>query len=267
MKSPFPGMDPYLEPYWGDIHSRLSVYLCDAINEGLPRDLQAHVEQSVMIDSEEQRRTVYPDAMVVETPERLPETEFGGGTAVAVEAASRPCVVAIPDEKPTLRHIEIIQPGSGNRVITAIELLSPANKVGEKSRRAYEHKQRQYMEGGVNLVEIDLIRAGSFILAIPEEHVPTRCRTPYLICVRRANRPYEAELYPIPLQEALPNIPIPLRPTDTDLVVRLQPLLDTCYERGRYGNIDYRCRLDPPLSDDDRKWTEGVLRSVTQNNS
>lgn len=30
-KSPFPGMDPYLETHWGDLHSRLVVYMSDQI--------------------------------------------------------------------------------------------------------------------------------------------------------------------------------------------------------------------------------------------
>ncbi|MEJ7593644.1 MAG: DUF4058 family protein [Planctomycetaceae bacterium] len=26
-KSPFPGMDPFLEPFWGDVHASLIVYM------------------------------------------------------------------------------------------------------------------------------------------------------------------------------------------------------------------------------------------------
>ena len=58
--------------------------------------------------------------------------------------------------------------------------------------------------------------------------------------------PTEAEVVPIPLREPLPNIPIPLRPTDGDVVLKLQPLLDACYRRGRYGSIDYGRPLRPP---------------------
>lgn len=95
-------------------------------------------------------------------------------------------MIALPDEYPPQRHIEIIDPNSGNRVVTAIELLSPANKCTRADRRAYREKQREYIQGGVNLVEIDLIREGSFIVAIPEGLVPRECRAPYIICVRRA---------------------------------------------------------------------------------
>lgn len=57
----------------------------------------------------------------------------------------------------------------------------------------------------------------------------------YLICVRRASFPHHAESYPAPLREPLPNIPIPLRPSDTDVILQLQPLIDECYHRGRHG--------------------------------
>ena len=31
MDSPFPGMNPYLEQFWGDIHHRFITYCSDAI--------------------------------------------------------------------------------------------------------------------------------------------------------------------------------------------------------------------------------------------
>ena len=36
MRSPFPGMDPYLEQFWGDVHHRLITYTCDALQRHLP---------------------------------------------------------------------------------------------------------------------------------------------------------------------------------------------------------------------------------------
>jgi hypothetical protein len=46
MRSPFPGMDPYLEQFWGDVHHRLITYLSDAIQKQLPGDLRARVDGS-----------------------------------------------------------------------------------------------------------------------------------------------------------------------------------------------------------------------------
>jgi hypothetical protein len=95
--------------------------------------------------------------------------------------------------------------------------------------------------------------------AIPEVLVPGHCRTPYIICIRRANRQSEAELIRVPLQESLPNIAVPLRPTDADIVLQLQPLLDECYRRGRYSSLDYTRSLTPELDSADQTWTDALL--------
>lgn len=210
MKSPFPGMDPFLEQFWGDIHSSLIVYMRDQINEQLPNDLQARVEEGLMVDADEYRRTVYPDVQVIETHDNSDAPDVTAVNSVVAE----PYVLALPDEGRTQRSIEII----------------------------------------------DLIREGSFIVAVPEELVPQNCRTPYIICIRRATRLTEAELIRVPLQEPLPNIRIPLRPNDPDIVLKLQPLLDQCYLRGRYGSLDYNRTLNPQLNSSDQIWAEELLR-------
>jgi hypothetical protein len=107
---------------------------------------------------------------------------------------------------------------------------------------------------------IDLIREGTFVLAIPESLVPSDLRTPYAICVRRAWWPTRAELFPIRIQGALPNFRIPLRRQDPDVVVRLQALLDECYRRGRYASLDYTRPLNPPLREPDQRWVDELLR-------
>ena len=49
MPSPFPGMDPYLEDpaYWSDFHGRFLVYLSDLINERLPDNYEARLDENV----------------------------------------------------------------------------------------------------------------------------------------------------------------------------------------------------------------------------
>ena len=36
MPSPFPGMDPYLEQFWRDIHARCIIYAADQLQTYLP---------------------------------------------------------------------------------------------------------------------------------------------------------------------------------------------------------------------------------------
>ncbi|MCA9200933.1 MAG: DUF4058 family protein [Planctomycetales bacterium] len=255
MKSPFPGMDPYLEQFWGDIHARLMVYMADAIMEQLPGDLQARVESRLLVDADEYRRHVYPDVLVSEPVDKVPVPTTSSSDIALAETH----VVALSDEPPVHRHIEIIDSNSGNRVVTVIEVLSPTNKRPGPARESYQRKQHEYLRAGVNLVEIDLIREGKFIVAVPREMIPLRLRSPYIICIRRSNRPLQAEYIPVRLQEPLPNIAIPLRPTDTDVPLLLQPLLDQCYKQGRYGTIDYQSKLEAYFSDDDRQWINELL--------
>lgn len=45
MKSPFPGMDPYLSQYWTNICSSLLVYTADQLNHDLPESLVARTDK------------------------------------------------------------------------------------------------------------------------------------------------------------------------------------------------------------------------------
>jgi len=252
-------MDPYLEQHWGDVHTSLIVYARNQINEQLPDDLEARVEESVSVTMQDTMlRTLYPDVRVVEDVER---PVVDGASATATIAVAQPYVLTLEDEPRTERHIEIIDAGNGGRVITAIEFLSPANKVGMDGRLAYKRKQREYLEGGVNLVEIDLVREGDHVLAVPEERIPSDYRTPYLVCVRRAVHLNRVELYRVPLREVLPNIAIPLRATDRDVVLQLQPIIAACYRDGRYRRINYRREPAPRLGEADAVWADQLLRA------
>ena len=63
----------------------------------------------------------------------------------------------------------------------------------------------------------------------------------------------------IQLQDRLPNIAIPLRPHDRDVVLELQPIIDDCYCDGRYHTIDYHRPLIPPFSIEEQQWFDGLL--------
>jgi hypothetical protein len=76
----------------------------------------------------------------------------------------------------------------------------------------------------------------------------------------RANRPFQAEVIGLPLREPLPNIRIPLRPVDADIVLQLQPLIDECYRRGRYASIDYHHPPVPALNESDQQWAGHLLQ-------
>ncbi len=261
MDNPFPGMNPYLEAHWRDVHTSLMVYIRDQLQEQLPGDLIARVEENVAIDIGDSTRVVAPDVRVVEEPTEWERTT-GGNVATSAVAVAEPLLVVVDEPVPE-RHVEIIDPKSGNRVVTAIEVISPTNKCDIEGRLAYRRKQREYLAGGVNLVEIDLLRTGEHILAMPRDSViPSRSSRSslYFVCVRRARRLGLAEVVPLPLRERLPAVAVPLRRTDRDVVLDLQELIHQCYRRGRYSSIDYRKEPEPPLTGDDVAWADSVLR-------
>ena len=95
MASPFPGMDPYLEQFWRDVHASLVIYARDALQGRLPGDLRARVEERVVVEPfEGQDRDVYPDVRVVERG-RGPSAAVAAETEVAV---AEPLVVRLASE-------------------------------------------------------------------------------------------------------------------------------------------------------------------------
>lgn len=259
MPSPFPGMDPYLEAHWRDIHARLVIYACDALQGGLPGGLRARVEETVILETPQGfgDHPLFPDVRVVEyASKRRTETRPGPSVALA-----EPLLVDVPPESVTETFLEIIDRESGNKVVTVIEFLSPSNKSPGPNREQYLRKQHEVCSSDANLVEIDLNRYGIHTLAFPLAHVKPAGRTPYMACVRRATRPGKAEVYPIYLWERLPVVKIPLRTEDDDVPLDLQPLVDQCYRNGAYeGTLDYAADPVPPFFGADKDWADSWLR-------
>ena len=259
MSSPFPGMDPYLEAHWGDVHTSLVTYTRDQLQDQLPGDLKVRVEEHVAVEEEGIGfQGFYPDIRVVER----------AGAAVAdrpalKEVVADPAVLCPMDfEAPTQRSIRIIDSRSGNRVVTAIEILGRVNKVNEEGIKAYRAKQQTMLQGRVNLVEIDLLRTGNYVLAVPCDNVPEQLQGPYRICVVPASRQHEASVYRASFRRRLPRILIPLREGEQEVPLDLQLLVDQSYKNGGYEDIDYRRDPDPPLAPADAAWADELLRAA-----
>jgi len=263
MKSPFPGMDPYLEQHWGDVHTSIATYAKDAINLLLPPNLVARIEEHIAVEDEEadDDETDYysplrPDVGIAELPAAADDVH-----SVAVATGQADTVQVLRRVEPlTQRSIRIIDTASRNRVVTAIEFLSPANKIGTAGRKGYDKKRKLLLRGRVSLVEIDLIRKGSPNLAVAISRVPVRFRGPYRICVVRGWRSETAELYHVGLRTPLPSVAIPLRKSDPEVSLELQMTVDKAYENGRYGGpLFYMDAPDPPLGRDDADWADALI--------
>src|SRR5688572_15055371 len=180
-RSPFPGMDPYLERHWGDVHHALITYARDALNECLPADLRARMEERVYLETGDQIRRRVRDVRILEQPRATGTQARSNGGAIVAE----PLVIALPDDPVTETFIQILDSRTGNRVVTVIEILSPGNKSGGIGQRMYVQNQEEIYASRASLVEIDLLREGNRVILCPPENIPPSPRTPYQICVHR----------------------------------------------------------------------------------
>jgi hypothetical protein len=252
-------MDPYLEQHWGDVHHRFITYASDQLAKVLPKDLRARVEERVFVESPENGyRPIIPDVRVIERRRRKGKRSTTS-TALAV---AEPLIV-MTDEEVTQGFIEIRDASSGHRVVTVIEVLSPANKVPGEGQDKYLQKRQELREGRVSLVEIDLVRAGKRPLPVPLASLPPSFRTAYQVWVRRGWETLKVEIYRGALRERLPVIRIPLRQTDADVPLDLQALIDQCYRNGDYeDDLNYQTDPYPPLDPDDARWADALLRKL-----
>jgi hypothetical protein len=258
-QSPFPGMDPYLEAFWNDVHGKLVTYITDDLNEQLPSRFRATMQERVVIADLDQPLSGarYPDVAVLEAP-----FITGAGPAVrSLRALVRSPELLTYQGEPLIEFsVEIVDTKFGEKVVTAIEVLSPENKRPGDGMRQFQAKQSEYRRAHVSRVEIDLLREGQRPFEFPRRLLGPERIKPYYVGVYRGSKPNECELYAIDLREPLPVIAIPLRPPDADVMLDLQPLIEHVYRTGRFP-IDYDNAIDPPLEGDDAIWARSMLDS------
>jgi hypothetical protein len=155
----------------------------------------------------------------------------------------------------THRYLQIVD-SADNRVVTVIEILSPSNKTTGADGENYRAKRLQYLAGRVNLVEIDLLRAGE---RAPLGEPPPPA-SDYYVLVSRAEMFPEAELWPFSVRDALPRVPVPLDTQAREATLDLRACIDRVYDEGRYHHsIDYTRPLTPPLTEPDAAWARELL--------
>ena len=255
-RSPFPGMDPWLESHWGGVHHVLINDLADQLSASLPPGLYVEVEEDLYVvgDVADGRRGLFrPDVAVPTGPgDRVPAAPVSGGIAVA-----EPIRIVLSAEPVAQGHINIRALDGDQPLVTAIEVFSPTNKRDRRARSDYRRKRQRYYNAGATVVELDLLRAGRPLIGVPLEYIDPVDRQAYACGVRRGGLTGDVELnyYPLPLRRRLPGIGVPLRRGEPDVTVDLQPPIDRAYSRGRYGSrLDYGRPPDPPLSADDAAW-------------
>jgi hypothetical protein len=251
-------MDPYIERpiIWPDFHDSLVVYIRAALQPLLrPRYVALGQERLYVIESE---RPIYPDVSVVGTahPRR------GVGSSVAVLEPDAPAVFQLWREEIRQPLIHIIEPAAGNRLVTAMEVLSPSNKTPGPGRDSYLEKRDELWAAGANLVEVDLLRDGDPTVRISEEKLGQLRPWHYLVAVTR-NSPPRQEVYAIPLERRLPRVSIPLAADDKDVTLDLQAVFTRCWDEGPYPELlQYAGPPPGTVTADEVRWCERLLQEA-----
>lgn len=250
MPCPLPGMDPWLEhpARWPNVHQRFITYAGDLLGAQVGAGFFVAIGERVYVEAP--NHTLYPDVSVVETPRRAP-------TPAGSVVADAPTVVRLRPVERREPFLELRTADADERVVTVMEVLSPANKRPGAGRELYLRKQAEVLASDVSLVEVDLLRAGEPTVALPPELAGD---DPYRVVVSRASDREARELYAVPLRSRLPRIAVPLVAGVPDVVLDVGAVLHQVYDRGTFGRrLDYAAQPVPPLADDDLAWARGVV--------
>jgi hypothetical protein len=255
MQNPFPGMNPYLEGrIWKDAHHNLITAIQTSLAPLVAPSYYVAIEERVTtVEVGRGEGAREPDVSIIPT---RPVPAPSGGVAVAEAPAAMGVAVTLPQfEKITEGYIEIREVGR-HTVVTAIEVLSPTNKLSRDGREQYEKKRRAVLSSVTSLIEIDLLRAGE-----PMEMEPVP-QADYRIVVGRGWEYPHATLYPFSMREAIPTISVPLAWNEKEVPLALGELLAELYGRARYDlRLNYAAvPPDPELSAEDAAWMEALLR-------
>ena len=259
MPSPFPGMDPYIEAGdWQTFHSRFIAALGDLLVPQVRPSYVVNIAQDVYLvrdDGGVEKRQ--PDVSV-SAEQGAAGAGRGVGAADAAVHTLDPMAVTIPlTHERTHRFIEV-RSRKSNKLVTAIEVLSPTNKVDRRGRKKYVRKRQDLIESGVNLLELDLMRRGRRL----PMHPGVPAGDYFAVLCRVADAP-RATLYRWTVRDRLPTIPVPLGVKDPDAAAALQEAFVATYERlGLDYQLPYGEPLDPPFREADAAWLAEVLSTV-----
>lgn len=265
MKSPFPGMDPYIEArgLWGDFYFHLIEKISDALTDTLPERYLVRAgerEYIVLVGPDgKEHHSFFPDVAVSSPSTRETSLSQEAATAVAATSTGTEPVIMRPFIQEQFREVflEIYESDPEQRLVTSIEILSPSNKrPGSKGWKLYLRKRQGLLLNGTHLVEIDLLRGGQRMPM--SDPWPA---SPYTILVARGGVLPRYLAWPAHSLHPLPTIPIPLAHPDPDISINLQIMVEAIYARSRYArSIDYSKPLTPPLLMEEQQWMEQQLR-------
>jgi hypothetical protein len=252
-------MDPFIEAgEWHDFHLSLTVGIARQIGPQLPEHYQLWTDFTTQYtDNVEERadnRSYHPEASTSLTD--LGESiinDNGEGTLTLTPPTK---VFTAPVSRQ--RHL-LLRDRRDQRLITAIEVLSPANKGGSLGKHL--QKLETFWRSEVTTIDIDLLRGGTnpYITGDPEfdDNWP---EAPYHVITTEPNR--QTAVWAVGLTEKLPPIPIPLTDPDPPAILDLQRAFTELYTYSTYRRrtVEGLARVRPPLGEEQKEVLRKFLK-------
>lgn len=270
MSGPFPGMDPWLEAPadWQGTHNSLATYMRAALNAVLPPPYSANLEVRCYVERSFRERDdshIRPDIVI-----REPTLTYDSAVGVVanIESSDPALLFRITPQEAREAFVEVRNNQDNRRIVSILEILSPTNKTSRnEGRKLYLEKQAELLKSQVNLVEIDLLRAGRHTVCVPQISLRKVPHFDYVVCLHRgvnADSTVLEEEYSVWLntvRQRLPRIAVPLEGNLPDVTLDLQAVFDRNYEEGAYASyIDYKVDPVPPLREEYTYWADALLR-------
>jgi hypothetical protein len=255
-------MDPYLEgELWQEFHETLAGAIRAQLMPRLgPKYVALLAKRYVLQDLDpsilgaEPARILYPDVHLVkpDEPDALREGACGSGVAEPAVELGNPMLEEVPSVGVEIRDV------AERRLVTAIEILSPANKRGD-GHREYQQRRLEVLRTQTHLLEIDLVRQGER-LALHGQLPPA----PYYVFLSRTDRRPRTQVWPAALSQPLPTVPVPLLQPDPDVPLELQAAVRACFDLVGYERLlDYTAAPPPPpLSQSEDTWLRQCLQQA-----
>ncbi|MBX9623774.1 MAG: DUF4058 family protein [Gemmataceae bacterium] len=226
MPSPLPGMDPYLEnpKLWPGFQHQLLAGLYQLLLPGLVDRYRARV----------------------------------GTRTYAAEVV---LFTSVTREEHAEEYVEVRSRADG-RLVTLVEVVSPANKTTVAGRAAYLEKRAEALAQRAGVVQVDLVLQGKPTLSYSRDGLPD---FDYAVTVTRPTAPDRYEIYTATLPKRLPKFKVPLAADDRDALLDLQAAVTRAYDHGNFAAaVDYKAPPHPdvPLSAVNAAWLDQSLKQL-----
>jgi len=271
-QNPYQGINPHLNSLlqtsgttdqpamWSTFHARHITYICDFLNDGLPSNYIALSEQSLQVMGDD-----WGGKSVVKRPKpdvsvfRTRSAPVSLARSIDIQATWEAELIDVLDPEKMLTGVvirEVNAQAKLGKIVTRLELLSPANKMEGSQYSAYRIKRLESLQVGIPLVEIDYLHeTTSPIENLP--HYPDEARSyPYYIAVTDPRPTWnqgEILVYGFGVNMPVTKAPIPLK-DDEVIGFDFNPVYQHTFERGRWNQLlDYTeapLRFDTYRGDD-----------------